>query len=79
MRPAQLFGKACRIIICVAHHALAERRLGDLRDRPADVPDLSDEERRRVLVDLDARRRLYRRQLAIESWLADWRRAIEVR
>jgi hypothetical protein len=57
------------------HHAFAERRLGDLRDRPADVPDLSDEERRRVLVDLDARRRLYRRQLAIESWLADWRRA----
>ncbi len=53
-----------------------------LRDLSADavaIPDLSDEEKRRLLVQLDWRRRLVSRQLAIEDWFASWQKAEESR
>ncbi len=57
---------------------VVEGRLDELRRRPSAVPELSDEQRRGLLVALDARRRLVFRQHAIEEWLADWRRAEQV-
>jgi hypothetical protein len=60
--------------LAAAHQAL-EARLEDLRSQPGAIPELGADERRRLLVELDARRRLIFRQRAIEDWLADWRAA----
>ena len=46
--------------------------LEELRANPGAIPDLTDQEKRRVLVEFDSRRRLVFRQRAIENWLADW-------
>jgi hypothetical protein len=54
-----------------------EDRLEELGATPGAIPDLTAEERRRLLAELDARRRLVFRQRAIEDWLADWRLAEE--
>lgn len=57
-----------------AHEAVES----DLRERAARgvrVAGVTDEERRRFLVERDARSRLVLRQLSIEQWLADWRTA----
>jgi uncharacterized membrane protein YccC len=51
--------------------------LEDLRADPSVIPDLTGEERRRLLVAFDSRRRLVARQRAIEEWLADWQTAEE--
>ena len=50
-----------------------EDRLAELRAIPDPAPDLTAEERRQLVVGLDARRRLLFRQRAIEDWLADLR------
>ena len=49
-----------------------EDRLEELGATPGAIPDLTAEERRRLLVEFDARRRLVLRQRAIEDWLAEW-------
>lgn len=54
----------------------AQRRVEDqlaaLRQNPAAHPAMNDEERRRVLVEVDTRRRLASRLLAIDRWHAEW-------
>jgi hypothetical protein len=60
-----------------AAHEAVENRLQHLRADPEVIPQLTDEERRRLLVEFDSRRRLFLRQLAIEEWLDDWRTAEE--
>ena len=52
-----------------------EDRLRDVSAAAVAIPDLTDEEKRRLLVQLDRRRRLFSRQLAIEDWFADWQKA----
>ena len=54
-----------------------EVRLEHLRADPGVIPELSADEKRRLLVELDSRRRLVFRQRAIEDWLAAWRTAEE--
>ena len=56
-------------------HAAAQEELRSLATIPDAFPPLTDDDKRRLLVELDARRRLVLRQLAIEAWLADWREA----
>ena len=56
-------------------HRSVEDRLAELRANPDAIPRVSDEQQRRVLVALHSRRGVVSRQLAIERWLADWRRA----
>ena len=51
-------------------------RLDELRARPELLPSITPEEREAFLVHLDSRRLLVDRQIAIEGWLADWRRAV---
>ena len=51
--------------------------LKDLSADPGVIPDLTDEEKRGLLVEFDSRRRLVFRQCAIEAWLAAWRTAEE--
>jgi hypothetical protein len=52
---------------------VVDDHLEELRADPGAVPDLTDEEKRRVLVEFDSRRRLVFRQRAVEDWLVDWR------
>jgi hypothetical protein len=59
-----------------AHEAVRDR-LEELSTQPEVILQLTDEERRRLLVELDSRRRLVLRQRAIEDWLAVWRSAEE--
>ena len=54
-------------------------RLDELRARPEPVPSITAEAREAFLVHLDSRRLLVDRQFAVEAWLADWRRGIELR
>jgi uncharacterized membrane protein YccC len=56
-----------------------EEQLEGLRAQPEALPQVTDEERRRLLVELDGHRRLALRQQAIETWLADWRSAAGAR
>jgi uncharacterized membrane protein YccC len=58
-----------------AAHQAVEERLREVSSSPDAIPDLTDEERRRLLVEFDSRRRLVLRQLALEDWLAVWRTA----
>jgi uncharacterized membrane protein YccC len=60
-----------------AAHQAVEDRLRELRADPGAIPELTDQERRRLLIDLDSRRKLVFRQRAIEDWLEDWRVAEE--
>jgi hypothetical protein len=60
-----------------AAHEAVEDRLRELSASPDAIPDLTGEERRRLLVEFDSRRRLVARQRAIEDWLAAWRTAEE--
>jgi hypothetical protein len=60
--------------LSAAHRALVER-IEELRTQPEALRDLSDEDKQRIAIQLDSRRRLVFRQLAIEDWLADWRSA----
>jgi len=46
--------------------------LNDLRDDSTRIERLDDDEKRRLLVAIDARRELVPRQRAIEDWAADW-------
>ena len=55
-----------------AAQRVVEDRLRDLSADALAIPDLSDEEKRRLLVQLDRHRRLVSRQLAIEDWFAGW-------
>ena len=43
-----------------------------LRGEASSLPQLDDEERRRLLIGIESRRRLVSRQLAVERWLDDW-------
>ena len=54
-----------------ARQAVAEC-IDELRADASSPLNLDDEEKRRVLVLIEARRRLFSRQLAIEQWLDDW-------
>jgi hypothetical protein len=60
-----------------AAHQAVEDRLKDLSANPDVIPELTDVEKRLLLVEFDSRRRLVLRQRAIEDWLADWRLAEE--
>ena len=60
-----------------AAHQAVEDRLKDSSANPEVIPEFSDAEKRRLLVEFDSRRRLALRQRAIEDWLADWRLAEE--
>lgn len=51
-----------------AAHRTAWTLENELRDALAESSGLTDDERRRLLVEMDARRRLVRRQRAIEDW-----------
>ncbi|MDJ0849348.1 MAG: FUSC family protein [Myxococcota bacterium] len=55
-----------------AAHEAVEAELRDRAARGVRIAGVTDEERRRFLVERDARSRLVQRQLAIERWLADW-------
>jgi len=57
-----------------AHREVA-RCLDALRADPGALPRLSEEDRRRCLVELASRRRLVFRQLAIDQWIDDWQSA----
>ena len=70
---------AHRVSGLAAAHQSVEDRVNELRADPGSIPDLTDEEKRRFLVQLDSRRELVFRQRAIEDWLADWRKAEEAR
>ena len=65
-------GAAYRASSLSEAHQAVENRLQELRADPSLIPDLTDEEKRRLLVEFDSRRRLVFRQRAIEDWLADW-------
>ncbi len=52
-----------------------EDRLFELSSSPVDISDLTDEEKRHLLVQLDRGHRLVARQLTIEDWLAGWHEA----
>ena len=56
---------------------VVEDRVRDLSTDAVAIPDLSDEEKRHLLVQLDWRRRLVSCQLAIEDWFAGWQKAEE--
>ena len=54
-----------------------EDRLRDLSANAVAISDLTDEDKRRLLVQLDWGRKLVSRQLAIEDWFASWRKTEE--
>jgi hypothetical protein len=66
-----------RVSALPAAHEAVEDRLKELSAAPDVIPGLTDVEKRRLLVEIDSRRRLVARQRAIEDWLADWRLAEE--
>jgi len=53
-----------------------ENRIDEIRERPDPGREFDAQERDAFLVQLDARRQLVTRQLAVENWLADWCRAV---
>ena len=61
-------------VLAAAHRAVEDllRALGDERESFAN---LTDEQKRGLLADLDARRRLVLRQTAIEDWFGVWQRS----
>jgi len=54
-----------------AHRAVIDC-LDSLRDRAEDLPRVDEHERTAFLEQLDTRRQIITRQLALEAWLADW-------
>jgi uncharacterized membrane protein YccC len=60
--------------LTAARDAFAEQ-LEALRARPETLPNVTNVERQRLLVEVDSHRRLTLRQQAIEFWLAEWKRA----
>ena len=54
-------------------HQAVEDRVNELRADPGAFPELTDQEKRPMLVEFDSRRKLVFRQRAIEDWLEDWR------
>jgi len=63
--------------LSAAREAVAEQ-VEALRAQPETLPQVTDDERRRLLVELDSHHRLVLRQQAIEAWLAEWRSAARV-
>jgi hypothetical protein len=64
--------------LAAAHQAI-ESCLDELRAHMETLPEFSDDEKRRLLVNIDSRRRLVFRQREIEQWLAEWHEAQTVR
>ena len=54
-----------------------EERVAEVRARRMVSPSMSDAQRRDFLVRIDSRRRLLSRLRVLETWVADWREALE--